>query len=154
MSPPSAISRWCAVDNEPPARISAMVSLLPWDWRAEKPAMIDEIVIILPELTAWAAQPAEAKRRARSPGPRASLFGGDGSQWDGERVLDRYELLGEAGWSRKPDDGCGRRSPDAARSSGVAMRFDHRRILATAIARLRASCHCRWSSRSERVHTH
>src|SRR5258708_1223911 len=67
-------------------------------------------------------------------------FGTEGAQWDEERVLDRYELLYEAGLIEEARrDG---RPAALARKSlplfGVSMRFDHRRILATAIARLRA----------------
>ena len=64
-------------------------------------------------------------------------FGMDGVAWDEEKVLERYELLYEAGLVQEfgarqwrphgRTDGC----------LGAAMMFDHRRILATAIARLR-----------------
>jgi len=59
---------------------------------------------------------------------------------DEERVLDRYELLYEAGLIEEARRD-GRPAALARRSIpalGVSMRFDHRRILATAIARLRA----------------
>jgi hypothetical protein len=64
----------------------------------------------------------------------------EASNWDEERVLDRYELLYEAGLVEEARrDG---REAALARKSiaplGEPMRFDHRRILATAIARLRA----------------
>jgi hypothetical protein len=67
-------------------------------------------------------------------------FGAGGSPWDEEKVLDRYELLYEAGLVEEARrDG---REAQVSRSKptplGEAMRFDHRRILATAIARLRA----------------
>ena len=67
-------------------------------------------------------------------------FGTEGAHWDEERVLDRYELLYEAGLTEEARrDG---RPAALARkkipSLGVSMRFDHRRIFATAIARLRA----------------
>jgi hypothetical protein len=110
----------------------------PWeDWRDARPAVIEKD--ILPALEAWAAQseqPNAARALARS--DRVRLY--FGAQWDEERVLDRYELLYEAGLieeSRR--DG---RPAALARKSlpalGMPMRFDHRRILATAIARLRA----------------
>ena len=54
--------------------------------------------------------------------------------------LDRYELLYEAGLVEEARRD-GRIPHDAAKplaTAGIAMRFDHRRILATAIARLRA----------------
>ena len=67
-------------------------------------------------------------------------FGVGGSPWDEEKVLDRYELLYEAGLVEEARrDG---REAALARAAvpalGEPMRFDHRRILATAIARLRA----------------
>src|SRR5581483_2810222 len=64
-------------------------------------------------------------------------FGFDELPWDEERVLERYELLYEAGLVNEAvRDG---RTPaaTAGKPLGVCMTFDHRRILATAIARLR-----------------
>src|SRR5262249_41871132 len=57
-----------------------------------------------------------------------------------ERVLERYELLYEAGLVEEARRD-GRQAALARRALpnlGEPMRFDHRRILATAIARLRA----------------
>jgi hypothetical protein len=67
-------------------------------------------------------------------------FGVGGSPWDEEKVLDRYELLYEAGLVEEAHrDGREAALPRAKIPPlGEAMRFDHRRILATAIARLRA----------------
>src|SRR5207249_7896633 len=67
-------------------------------------------------------------------------FGADGTPWDEEKALDRYELLYEAGLIEEARRD-GREAALARRPFpvlGEAMRFDHRRILATAIARLRA----------------
>ena len=84
------------------------------------------------------------KRRAGAPArpPRtaAACFGLGGRPWDEEKALDRYELLYEAGLVEEARRD-GREAAYAARqipSLGESMRFDHRRILATAIARLRA----------------
>ena len=98
---------------------------------------------ILPELGRWAAQPPEAAEaiRALSRKDRVRLyFGCDGSQWDEERVLDRYELLYEAGLveEARRDGRTAALSRKALPRLGEPMRFDHRRILATSIARLRA----------------
>ncbi len=109
----------------------------PWeDWRDAKPALIDQI--IAPALRQFAktapdAQSAELRRE------RTRLcFGFDGLAWDEEKVLERYELLYEAGLVQEAvRDG---RKPGAAKlppALGAVMTFDHRRILATAIARLR-----------------
>jgi hypothetical protein len=113
----------------------------PWeDWREERPAILDKA--ILPLLNAWASE-AEGTELARPLGRRERLrlcFGTGGTSWDEERVLDRYELLYEAGLV---EEACrdGRPAALARRDTpalGRPMRFDHRRILATAIARLRA----------------
>ena len=113
----------------------------PWeDWRDRRPDVLDKV--ILPLLGEWAG-------RAGRPEPGRALdrrerlrlcFGAGGSPWDEEKALDRYELLYEAGLVEEARrDG---RAAALARSSipmlGEPMRFDHRRILATAIARLRA----------------
>ncbi len=113
----------------------------PWeDWRAGRPDILDDA--ILPLLTEWSARP-QREEPARPLGRRERLrlcFGVGGSPWDEEKVLDRYELLYEAGLvDEARRDG---RAAALARKSlpalGASMRFDHRRILATAIARLRA----------------
>ena len=108
----------------------------PWeDWRETRPEMID--AAIAPRLKAWAA--ASPGREARW--DRARLcFGLDGMHWDEEKTLERYELLYEAGLIEEArQDG---RAPAASASGaplslGAPMIFDHRRILATAIGRLR-----------------
>ncbi len=99
----------------------------PWeDHRPGLPATIAQT--IAPALLAWAATPA-ARRRA------AITFGLDGRAWNEELVLQRYELLYEAGlvaeWHRRRADEAGISIP------GEPMALDHRRILATGIARLR-----------------
>jgi hypothetical protein len=113
----------------------------PWeDWREAKPEIIERD--IFPELTKWAAQ-SETPETARALGRKDRVrlyFGTEGAHWDEERVLDRYELLYEAGLIEEARrDG---RPAALARKKipalGVSMRFDHRRILATGIARLRA----------------
>jgi hypothetical protein len=83
---------------------------------------------IVPRLRAWTGGEAALLHRV------ASLFGLDGRGWNEELVLQRYELLYEA-----------KLIPEALRGEapaetvpGAEMTHDHRRILATAIARLRA----------------
>jgi hypothetical protein len=113
----------------------------PWeDWRITRPEIIERA--ILPELVRWAAE-SEAPETARAL-PRKDrvrfYFGTEGAAWDEERVLDRYELLYEAGLVEEARRD-GRKAALARAASpmlGTSMRFDHRRILATAIARLRA----------------
>ncbi|KAG1433851.1 hypothetical protein G6F55_014646 [Rhizopus delemar] len=55
-------------------------------------------------------------------------------------VLQRYELLFEAGLVPE----AARRGAGRAVLPGEPMRHDHRRILATGIARLRAKINCNW----------
>jgi len=106
----------------------------PWeDWRDSKPAMIENI--ILPALKKF-VKDAPDSETAQLRRERINVCFGEG--WDEERVLERYELLYEAGlveeFYRDQESKKG-----AAKGSGLGtpMLFDHRRILATAIARLR-----------------
>ncbi|HEX3943652.1 MAG TPA: hypothetical protein VHW69_06150 [Rhizomicrobium sp.] len=110
----------------------------PWeDWRNGEPAIIARsIAPALKRFVRAADNTAEKDRRQT----RLRLsFGIDGPHWDEERVLERYELLYEAGLVEEALHD-GRLAASALVSSaplGVSMMFDHRRILATAIARLR-----------------
>jgi hypothetical protein len=113
----------------------------PWeDWREQRPAILDKVM--LPLLNEWAGH-SEAPEPGRALGRHERLrlcFGVDGSPWDEEKVLDRYELLYEAGLVEEAlrdgrEAALGRQLFPAL---GEPMRYDHRRILATAIARLRA----------------
>jgi hypothetical protein len=134
-----------AADNNasraPGATFEPWYRFFPWeDWREARPEIIEHD--ILPELTKWAEQgEAPETTRALPRKDRVRLnFGIEGAHWDEERVLDRYELLYEAGLVEEARRD-GRPAALARRSQpvlGVSMRFDHRRILATAIARLRA----------------
>ena len=113
----------------------------PWeDWRSGRPDLLDET--IMPALRRWARARPNATDAARPLGRRERLrlaFGEDGAPWDEERVLDRYELLYEAGLVAEAGrDGRGMPDRRAAAAASAALRFDHRRILATAVSRLRA----------------
>ncbi|MGH6991943.1 MAG: NUDIX hydrolase, partial [Caulobacteraceae bacterium] len=106
----------------------------PWeDWRAGRPSVIDEV--IAPGLLAWGG--GESGRRRRS----EELFGLGVFPWNEERVLDRYELLYEAGLAAEAgrDRNVEERATDAHRRAlmGEPMISDHRRILATGLGRLR-----------------
>src|SRR5262245_14553350 len=112
----------------------------PWeDWREKPPAIIARDII--PALTKWAEEETPETTRALPRKDRVRLyFGFDGAAWDEERVLDRYELLYEAGLieEARRDGRPAALTRKALPALGTSMRFDHRRILATAIARLRA----------------
>jgi hypothetical protein len=113
----------------------------PWeDWRQGKPAILTEE--IEPRLKQWAARtprPDEPARPLRRTERLKVCFGIGGGGFDEEKVLERYELLYEAGLvTEAARDG----RTAAAQWSGLPefgrpMAFDHRRILATAMGRLR-----------------
>jgi len=106
-------------------------SYFPWeDWRKKKPEIID--AVIAPALKNFMKSAEDAHRRERV----RLTFGLEGLPWDEERVLERYELLYEAGLVEEARrDGRAGATPEIP--LGTSMIFDHRRILATAIARLR-----------------
>lgn len=112
---------------------------LPWeDFRKGRPALLDHLV--LPRLEAWAAAAPSRDARGLPPRERLSyLFAPGGGAVDEEKVLDRYELMYEAGLVLEAERD-GREAPAAWRRKpelGRSMHADHRRILATAIGRLR-----------------
>ncbi len=119
---------------------SAWYAHLPWeDWRNGKPPVLSEA--IEPRLEEWAKRP-ETIGTPRRPLARMDRFRmsfGHLVPWDDERVLERYELLYEAGLVAE----AARDGRTAAQSwaklppLGRPMMFDHRRILATAMSRLR-----------------
>lgn len=124
------------------ARWRQWYGYFPWeDWRDGRPPILEDI--ILPRLAEWGARgrDRDAPPRPFSKRDRVHLaFALDEVPWDEERVLDRYELLYEAGLVEEARRD-GRRSAEFWQSLpalGRPMRFDHRRILATAISRLRA----------------
>jgi hypothetical protein len=104
----------------------------PWeDWRRGSPASVARIIV--PRLRNWAQQASAAVRRDRR--ERIDVaFAARGRRWNEEFVLQRYELLWEAGLAAEA--GGDRDAADPA--MGMPMAHDHRRILATGIARLRA----------------
>ena len=149
------------------ARWRGFYEFLPWeDGRAGRPVLIESVVA--PVLARWVtAAPSTEARRARR--ERADIaFGLRGAAFDGVRVLERYELLYEAGLvaeavrdantgqseagaaseARAGGGGAtGRRRAAAARRRpsqaedfapvGEPMALDHRRLMATALGRLR-----------------
>lgn len=115
-------------------------SCFPWeDWRGGRPAVLDTSV--LPALRAWCArEPTRMNARGLTRMDRLRmLFGEEGGSFDEENVLDRFEMLYEAGLVEEARRD-GRASPllEGMAPLGLTMRLDHRRILATALGRLRS----------------
>ncbi|WP_311276301.1 NrtR DNA-binding winged helix domain-containing protein [Methylobacterium sp. WCS2018Hpa-22] len=110
-------------------------AFLPWeDWRAGRPGTLDEIEA---KLLAWAAGTSDAKVRRRREDRLGLTFGIGGGAWNEERVLERYELLFEAGLIPEARGQAGEANATEFATTGRPMTFDHRRVLATAIGRLR-----------------
>jgi len=118
----------------------------PWeDWRQTRPAIIDDTIATL--VGAWADDAASTSLKAERRQRLNLCFGLGGISWDEEKVLERFELLYEAGLVDEAARD-GRRNarrklnvPEGKQdvpALGEPMQHDHRRILATAIGRLRA----------------
>jgi hypothetical protein len=127
-----------AVDTHAPDTAwSPWWRFFPWeDWRNGRPELIDSQ--LRPALERWANHSNSRRDRIRL------LFALDGAPWNEERVLERYELLYEAGLApeaardRARAQGGAPEEPHAlAPALGEPMISDHRRILATGLGRLR-----------------
>lgn len=118
----------------PAARWIDCYEFLPWeDWRAGTPAIIADL---RRALQTWAKGGSPAQRSQRT--ERLEIcFGLTDAGWDGYKVLERYELLYEAGlvaeYARDHDESV--QTKPAVH--GLLMESDHRRILATALGRVR-----------------
>src|ERR1700730_18392052 len=105
----------------------------PWeDWRSGKPAALAPLE---ERLSLWAGHAATAaERRLREERVGLALA----AAWNAELGRDRCELLYEAGLIQERWRDLGRRAPPGdGPVIGLPMAADHRRILATAIGRLR-----------------
>lgn len=117
--------------------------LLPWeDRRSGEPAVLRDR--IRPALDAWVDDAPDEVVRHERRGRVDITFGSGAAGWDNERVLDRYELLYEVGLVRESerdrDTTVQTSAPDPLQDpsgSGAELALDHRRILATALGRLR-----------------
>jgi hypothetical protein len=135
-----ALVRQAAVKNPGEATWNDWYRYFPWeDWRDGVPALLESF--ILPRLMSW-CNAARSKTQKRQRRERTDLtFGHGGGSWDNERVLERYELLFEAGLVAEAaldnDGGPSGALTEADARTGVVLTKDHRRILATAMGRLR-----------------
>lgn len=121
----------------------AAYDFLPWeDWRDGKPEILAQQIEphLRDGLTSGSYQTNAGEHRGERLERLRIAFGLDGAAWDEERVLERYELLQDAGLLADPNGG----SPVTPARKGAlsltaaAMSFAHRRILASALGRLRA----------------
>jgi hypothetical protein len=116
------LTREARAAGEPGVGWQSWYRYFPWEDRRGGNAAVEDPIAA--QLRRWADN-AERQRRV------AITFGHDGRAWNEELILQRYELLWEAGLV-----------PEAPQPSepvaGEPMTHDHRRILATGIARLRA----------------
>ena len=111
------------------ARWQPVLDFFPWeDHRQGRPPALGPLDRAL---DAWVD--ADPRRRARVD----ALFApGADQRWSDSRVLERYELLYEAGLVQEASRDTDRERP--ALPSGAPMASDHRRILATGLGRLRS----------------
>lgn len=115
---PSAEARWTPV-----------LDVFPWEDRRDgAPGCLPAL---MQNLQAWAA--GDPRRQARV----ETLFpDGPGRRWSEAQVLERYELLYEAGLVAEAARDQDQPVPPGA--PGLSMASDHRRILATGLGRLRS----------------
>ncbi|RUW70109.1 MAG: hypothetical protein E5V66_24060 [Mesorhizobium sp.] len=129
-----ALTRQDAVTASRKSQWRSWYDFFPWeDHRSGVPEALD---LLRRRLIAWAkgAENAASRRDRRQ---RAAIaFSFDDRPWNEELTLQRYELLYEA--ALVEEAGVDPNAAPAASVSGRAMVADHRRILATGIARLRS----------------
>jgi hypothetical protein len=105
----------------------------PWeDWRCGPPVLVGRT--IASRLRAWAKGAEDGTTRRERKNRIEIAFGLSGRPWNEELTLQRYELVYEA--ALVPEARRGGQVADPL--PGAPMMHDHRRILATGIARLRA----------------
>lgn len=117
---------------------------LPWeDWRRGRPAILDEHVE--PALRSWVRNArSDTNRKARRERVNVTFSRTPSSEMDAVLTLERFELLYEAGLvveaSRDSNILAGKQVTAGAANfddMGMPLASDHRRILATALGRLR-----------------
>jgi hypothetical protein len=122
------LAREVRAAGEPGVSWQGWYRYFPWeDRRAGTPAVEEAIGA---KLHAWADTAEDATTRKERQRRIGITFGNDGRTWNEELILQRYELMWEAGLVPE--------SPQASEPvEGDPMAHDHRRILATGVARLR-----------------
>jgi hypothetical protein len=141
---------YIALTNQDPVhadnvRWADWYQFLPWeDWRDGRPIVIEET--IEPELQRWVRQASNPQRHRDRQERRNVTFGDRSSaEMDAVLSLERFELLYEVALVAEAQrdaqaiaDNSGETSDDNSMGDmGTPMAFDHRRVLATALGRLR-----------------
>ena len=139
-----ALTREDDIDSND-ARWADWYRFLPWeDWRNGPPDMIE--ALIQPTLDDWIdAAGKERKRKNRSERRNVTFGARHAEEMDAVLSLERFELLYETGLVAEAERDRRLASGDAAATAesvavdgtGLAMASDHRRVLATALGRLR-----------------
>lgn len=99
----------------------------PWEDHRQGPP--DILHKLIKQLQDWAEAASNGTTHRQRQRRIALAFGLEDCDWNDELVLQRYELLFEAGLAQETGSDC--------KIFGAGMFGDHRRILATAIARIR-----------------
>lgn len=127
--------------DEPNANWHDWYRFLPWeDWRLGQPAVITEH--IEPALQEWIRDSRNSgSRRQRQERVNVTFGARDTAEMDSVLCPERYELLYEAGLAREASRDQLRAEDQPTSQSyddiGTPLASDHRRILATALGRLR-----------------
>ncbi len=119
-----------------PAAWRDWYAYFPWEDGRDGPNAVRERVLE-PALRKWAERGASPARRRERLERAEIAFGFGRGVWDGERVLERYELLYGAGLVDEAHRDAKEPVPRDASGQGEPLALDHRRILATAASRLR-----------------
>lgn len=129
---PLSVAYLALVCEEQPSPNAAWIDgyeLFPWeDHRSGSPTVLEDT--ILPQLHDWAGNIDGRHARIRE------MFGVAPMRWDPVRALERYELLYEAGLVSEHFTDRGQPVPRNMRTS-KRLAYDHRRIAASALGRLR-----------------
>ena len=114
---------------------------LPWeDWREGRPKELDSV--IAPRLGDWCTKPrAQATRRIRNERLNVTFGNPGAAEMDAVLTLERLELLYDAGILTEAERDAaaiaGEPYEPSVANVGIAMTSDHRRVLATALGRIR-----------------
>ncbi len=126
--------------SEPKAAWRNWYEFFPYeDWIGHDPRAA--CAAFLPPLQKWAKGGESPANITERMGRVQRAFGLAHNRWEEERCLQRYELLYEAGLVQESWRDSGKRPPTQIEGllglTGRSMASDHRRIVATAIGRLR-----------------